>query len=615
MAKKFVARKRMDMYNRYIYEKKEGTVMGKSVASFAILAYFIVALCLTSFIPANAQPPKKILEVAIVDFDNLSKYDGKVLGRRAADAVALALSTMEEYYLIVPRDELEREVQAQGLAYPLDKTDLLLLGRALGLDGIIIGNVVAVEIKRGEATQAGVTVACQMLDISTEEPITGALVTATSSPKYDYKGEDDILVDEALNKAAYQISKQFLSFAVRGIPEYAILTTIGNEVLINAGSRQGIKEGMQMVVLRRGEKVGRVKVKEVTLTDATATILEAPRGIQSGDKVRVVYETPPLTKLPAEMEMRKKARSSLQNTIPALLLAFGIYKLMQQPATSGPKVSTCYACQEGGHPYVYLSWDFRKIPNPTNIYAIMVYRTGPGGGPPPTGPSDADLFTCWSQRVYPGVATPSYCVDRTYNAPPTVTRYIVSEDGTSVETEDITVTPLIPGESYHYYLRAITVYTPLAPGGTTGGGTTRQQEVEYRYTEFVYLGRYTPLYPPTPAYPANGATVVDLSNVTFQWTAAAGANEYVLEISTDPSFPADKQKTWRSAPQYIWASAGEVVPVEGLTLNLSKIFPKAKVLYWRVGAINNKDTQRPPGGYIFGEQFYRINVETPPPPP
>ncbi len=589
-----------------------------------LLALFIGFALLLGTSSLQGQAKKRILEVAILDFNNQSKYGGKMVGRRAADAVALSLTSVAgDYYTVLSRADLEKEMEAEGLSYPLDKVDMVRLGRTLGLDGIITGTVLQVEISRSNgATQAGVMVACQMLDISTEEPITGAVATGKSSPKYDYSGDIDILVDEALNKAAYQIAQQFISFAVRGVPEFTILTTMGDEVLLNAGSRQGIKVGMEMVVLRRGEKVGRIRVKEVTLTDATATIVEAPRGIQGGDKARIVYELPPLGKAPLEQEIKSKAKTSLQKTLPALLLAFGIYQLMQKSssATSGPRPSTCYADEVGGMPVVHLSWDYRKIPNPANIAAVMVYRSPNPSMPssPQAIPSDSDVYLIYSWRntlyfdngiLYGGATPPNTCED-SLSLPATITRYVPSDDLTDLDTEDITTVPPTPGRPYYYYVFGVNAYAPPAP-------PDGEARVVYQIMEPISLGRYTPIYPPTPASPANGRTILadQLGSVTFQWLAVDGANEYVVEVSTDPSFPSDSAKTLRSKPQYIIGNAGELIPQTGLTLDLSR-FKNAKVLYWRVGAINKDDTQRPPGGYVFRKGYwFTINIEPGPPSP
>ncbi|MGC9003553.1 MAG: hypothetical protein ACP5KZ_02485, partial [bacterium] len=597
--------------------KKEGRIMGHKRS--LLLALFIGFALLLGTSSLQGQAKKRILEVAILDFNNQSKYGGKMVGRRAADAVALSLTSVAgDYYTVLSRADLEKEMEAEGLSYPLDKVDMVRLGRTLGLDGIITGTVLQVEISRSNgATQAGVMVACQMLDISTEEPITGAVATGKSSPKYDYSGDIDILVDEALNKAAYQIAQQFISFAVRGVPEFTILTTMGDEVLLNAGSRQGIKVGMEMVVLRRGEKVGRIRVKEVTLTDATATIVEAPRGIQGGDKARIVYELPPLGKAPLEQEIKSKAKTSLQKTLPALLLAFGIYQLMQKSssATSGPRPSTCYACEVGGQPAVYLSWDYRKIPNPTNIAAVMVYRSPTPTMPsaPSAIPSDSDIYLIWSWRVSPGSTPPNSCFDST-SLPATITRYTPSDDGTSLDTNDITTVPLTPGRQYYYFVIGVITYTPLVPPSTTGGRqAANQQGVQYIWSDPIPLGGYTPIIPPTPLSPANNSEFLpdDLKKMTFQWQAVDGANEYVVELSTDPSFPRDK--TWRSNPLFATAKAGDILMLD--SPDLSVRFGNASVLYWRVGAINNNDSQRPPQGYVFYPGFFRITKTMPPGPP
>lgn len=604
-------------------KKKEDREMGRNIVWLLVFSLVFIFL-VGSSTPLQAQIQKRILEVAILDFKNISDYQGKMVERRAADAIAMSLTTTAgDYYTVLSRSELQRQMDTLGLTLPLDKVDMVRLGRSLGLDGIITGTVIQVQVARSNgATQAGVTLACQMLDISTEEPITGTVITGKSSPKYDYIGDVDILVDEAINKAAYQIAQHFVSFAVRGVPEFTILTTMAGEVLLNAGSRQGIKQGMEMVVLRRGEKVGRIRVKEVTLTDATATIIEAPRGIQGGDKARIVYEMPPIGKAPLEQEIKRQATSTLQKTLPALLLAFGIYKLMEKgsSATEGPRPGSCYVDEIAGIPVVHLSWDYRKIPNPRNIAAVMVYRSYSPSMPssPSAIPSDSDFFLIWSWRnnlafedgvLYGGTVPPSTCEDSQY-LPATITRYTPSDDLADLDTEDITVIPLIPGRPYYYYVIGINAYVPPAPPD----GTAR---VVYTYMNPIPLGRYTPIYPPQPVLPANGASILvdQLSSVTFYWLAVNGANEYVVEVSTDPNFPSDSTKTIRSKPQYIIGNVGDVIPTGGLTMDLSR-FRNARVLYWRVGAINRDDTQRPPGGYVFRKGYwFTINIEPGPPAP
>jgi hypothetical protein len=132
----------------------------------------------------------------------------------------------------------------------------------------------------------------------------------------------------------------------------------------------------------------------------------------------------------------------------------------------------------------------------------------------------------------------------------------------------------------------------------------------------IPLGRYTPIYPPTPVNPTNDQEVSPeelKKQINFQWQAVAGANEYVVEVSNDPRFPPDK--TWRSKPMYIIANAGDIIKLDE-SPDLSVRFANAKFLYWRVGAINNKDSQRPPQGYVFYPGFFRIRIvsETPPGP-
>jgi hypothetical protein len=233
-------------------------------------------------------------------------------------------------------------------------------------------------------------------------------------------------------------------------------------------------------------------------------------------------------------------------------------------------------------------------------------------------PGDSDVYLIYSWRnnlyfengiLYGGTTPQDHCED-SLQLPATITRYVPSDDLSDLDTDDITTTPFVPGRSYYYYVIGINAYCPPAP-------PDGEARVVYHYMDPIPLGRYTPIYPPTPVSPANGTTILvdQLNSVSFQWLAVDGANEYVVEVSTDPSFPSDTSKTLRSKPLYLIGNAGELMPETGLTLDLSR-FRNAKVLYWRVGAINRDDTQRPPGGYVFRKGYwFTINIEPGPPSP
>src|SRR5687768_16519528 len=86
-------------------------------------------------------------------------------------------------------------------------------------------------------------------------------------------------------------------------------------------------------------------------------------------------------------------------------------------------------------------------------------------------------------------------------------------------TEPLTVPGIIPGRQYRYFVR--TIYNQgvtFDEGDDTGTGTDTTTTGVRISNPSEASGRVTPIVPPTPTAPADQATGVDLTNVTFTWT-------------------------------------------------------------------------------------------------
>jgi hypothetical protein len=86
----------------------------------------------------------------------------------------------------------------------------------------------------------------------------------------------------------------------------------------------------------------------------------------------------------------------------------------------------------------------------------------------------------------------------------------------------------------------------------------------------VTLGVVVPATPPALTSPANGATDQPLRPV-FQWTAAAGADSYGLEVDDDPAFG---------------SPAIDVTGIPGTTFTPTTDLDDATTYYWRVRSEN-----------------------------
>ena len=67
------------------------------------------------------------------------------------------------------------------------------------------------------------------------------------------------------------------------IPEATIQMNVGaDQVMLNRGSRDGIKPGMRMLVIRRKEVLGYIEVHSVDPINSNAKILKSLRGYSAG---------------------------------------------------------------------------------------------------------------------------------------------------------------------------------------------------------------------------------------------------------------------------------------------------------------------------------------------
>jgi len=193
-------------------------------------------------ITAEEEKPPPVPRVVVLDFET-PKDQPEILGRKAADAVALALADTGRYE-VISRTELETAVQRLRLTPPLLPTQYALLARELKARFVVYGKVVRVIIDE-KAGRAGVQLQMLFHDRYLDVPVNGAHVLAMTPPRPGIT--PDILIDHALSLAAKQAVQQ--AMATR-LPEGQIMQRVGKSVIINRGHDQGIRDGMQLWVYR-----------------------------------------------------------------------------------------------------------------------------------------------------------------------------------------------------------------------------------------------------------------------------------------------------------------------------------------------------------------------------
>jgi hypothetical protein len=166
------------------------------------------------------------------------------------------------------------------------------------------------------------------------------------------------------------------------------------------------------------------------------------------------------------------------------------------------------------------------------------------------------------------------------------------------DLEETTVTAVLgiqAGVSYRYSVEV--VYLPKVgldegDGGDGGGGTDDtgglQISAPSKLSNWVI-----PIQPPGFSSPENGQSV-DFTSVTFVGTNVTGATNYVIQASTDVGFNSNVRTlgTTQLSPTLPAGTPFSAGPVD-----LTRLFPGATTVFWRVGARTNLGGRA--GGFIF----------------
>ncbi|MCS6949468.1 MAG: hypothetical protein RMM06_00235 [Armatimonadota bacterium] len=583
-------------------------LIARALSWVLTVAMVMPGLVSVTTLPAVAQQPARGT-VAVVDFLVRPGLQQALLSRAATDAVALEMSRAG--FNVIARSQVQDALQELSLDPILDRLGIIKLGTTLAVDSIVSGEVVAVSVD-GSPRTARVTILVRVTDVASGEDVNGAAVTGRSNPRIGFVADDDQLIREAISNAALEAVKTIAAYT---IPEATVLNTLGeDEVVLNRGTRHGLKAGMEMIVLRGKEVVGRIRVTRPSASESTAKILSSTLGIQPEDRARAVFKLPVVQVVGGKVKMaepRAKPKSAGLSNLGKLLVVAGlIFGALQVGKGGNPGVHVgegtpkAEACIYQGVPAVKISWRHSVFAQSNNDRVLYQIYRDPGD---PTRP-----------RVPVLTAERSMTEAYDTNIPRTV-NYVQIEPGQEVDSPDLEeeedVPGITPGQSYRYAITLI--YRFVSPFvGQPGGGQPDQQEATYRESDRTFTGQATPLTPPQLLQPANGREDVDLTAVTFEFQAVPGAQAYRVEVSTDPTFR-DKSRSFYT--DEVSFPAGATVVIRNV--NLSGKFRPEQRLYWRAGARNVGDNPGPlPDGagyrYIWSTEPFSFTAPvTPPPPP
>lgn len=241
--------------------------------------------------PARAQAAP--IDVFVLDFNNKTNLGGALLGKVGAAQVSLQLSESVTWS-VIPDAQVQRRIQELNLRPPYDRVNRVQIADGVDAQGIVYGNITQARVTGGNTPQAYVRLEVVVEDRKTGVLMNGAMVEGLSTPRMGYTGDADILLEEAMGKAAFKAREFMDRFR---LPEGTVLNTtvVGSlenpqlDALVNFGSRQGVRRGMEIIVTRQRELVGRAKVVQVDSDISTARVIENIQGVKPEDRVRAVF--------------------------------------------------------------------------------------------------------------------------------------------------------------------------------------------------------------------------------------------------------------------------------------------------------------------------------------
>ncbi len=241
--------------------------------------------------PAHAQ--RTILSVYLLDFNNKTTVGAQLLGKMAAAQMSLQLRESQNWD-VIPDAQVQRRIQELNLKTPYDRVNRVQIGNGVDASAVIYGSVTEARVSAGATPQAYVRIQVLVEDLITGVLINGAVADGLSTPRMGFTGDADILLEEALGKAAFKAREFMDRFR---LPEGTVLNTtaVGTddkprlEAMINIGLRQGVRRGMEMIVTRLRETVGKVKITRVDSDLSTAEVTDNLQGVKPEDRVRAIF--------------------------------------------------------------------------------------------------------------------------------------------------------------------------------------------------------------------------------------------------------------------------------------------------------------------------------------
>lgn len=239
-----------------------------------------------------AQNNQKI-RVAVLDFDYSSVSDPRWIsvvgggGSRGVSDILVNKLVESGQYSVIERSRLDAVLKEQNLGASgrVDASTAAEIGRILGVDIVIVGSITQFDLEQRQEniavpifgqskkdTNAYVKLNARMINTTTAEIVGTAEGNGTanqadrSTTIFGFGGgsatnNESKLLSTATEKAVLQVVETFNSKAEsvatspRAISNAVIADVVGNQVILNKGSRDGFQVGMRVSIERITKQV------------------------------------------------------------------------------------------------------------------------------------------------------------------------------------------------------------------------------------------------------------------------------------------------------------------------------------------------------------------------
>lgn len=588
-----------------------------------LLTFLLLAPYLTVAPAPAVHAQRTNPDVYVLDFNNRTPIGGQLLGKVAAAQVSLQLSESNNWN-VAPDAQVQRRIQELNLRQPFDRVARVQIASGVDATEVVYGDITDARVTTSPDTRAYVKIQVLVEDIRTGELVNGAIADAYSTPRMGFSGDADVLLEEALGKAAFKAREFMDRFR---LPEGTVLNTtvIGSgptettDALLNIGARQGVRRGMIMIVTRQRDVVGRLRVTNVDSEITTARVIENNLGVRPEDRARAIFSfadfpvtrsrtramapaagvllassaaAPQPTTGDAPVKVSKAARND--EFLPARARTEGGTQLAQATTQAPPPVvvdeptvdrDTGERASAGHHKLISQS-AFRMLVG--GLLVLGILAIGGQGGANAQRPSGVDAFAFQYRIGAPGAVIRVHW-DRPRTVPvSSVAQYVIYRADT---TGNLQIVGATQGDTLHSFddteaVRTLNnVYTsppgtigPTAATVTNAPGITPGQQYRYQIATVFYQGELN--------NSGSGGTTTGTGtgngngngNGNGTGTGAGGNNQGPLEVS-----PLSVSTPWVTAiapPLIVQPTAGQQVNLAQLNVTWQKSAGADQYLIW-----------------------------------